>query len=747
MMYLFFRSLKAVVRYISILLTLVIGSSALAGVNTWTGPWPRNLNVQDMQAISSSGKILAVASGIRDTLYSSSDGGFSWSAELAVSGVGSNPGAMGVDVQNPSLILIADATFSNLYRSTDAGKSWAVNRGFGVVKSIHVTGSNVYLATSDGVYRSQDRGVTFARTAAFSGGAVAVTIANDGAVYIARSTGVLRSLNGGVTFAATGLINVNVNNVRAAADGTVYATAGQNLYVSLDQGNSWAISVPASKVNLGAPNYLAGLNVAPDNTIIANINGALNKSVDRGNTWLTINAPFIVNADIVGVAQDAANPSIVYAANSRADLLKSIDGGKQWVTAFNTCPTGGCGGYSVRHFNAPTPIVFVGAVPLRYSTNGGTSFTEAVFPNGNLAVYDIIQAAPNSATFFSRTRLGVFKSTNAGANWTSATVGLPASSIPSALTVDSQNSNILYAGITDIPNTTAKQVYKSVDGGNTWVSAGLPLTTVVTSIQAVAGKTFVSTYGSGLFYSENGGQTWSSRNVGTTTARLNRVVVDAQKPANMFLAGEKGLVYQSIDAALTWSPLNYRLPEVDVDDLIVSPDGKTLHLGMNNSPYTSGYYQYTIANPVVGPTTDVYRLYSPLLQVHFYTADANEYRVLTAGANWSGEGKIYTALTQPGSINGVATVPLYRLYSPILRRHLLTTDFNEYSVLSGLGWTPEGIAWHMVPQATELTIPIYRLYSEALRRHLYTVDENEKNVLSNNGWRFEGVVGHVLRPN
>lgn len=743
-----FQALQNVVRNVSIALMLIVGSSAFAGVNVWTGPWPSNVEPRDMQAISSTGKILATGFGAAETLYTSLDGGVSWSAELAVSGVGNNVGALGVDIANPNAVWVADRTVARLYRSIDGGKTFTSSTGYGRVNAIHVKGTDVYLATTDGVYRSQDRGLTFTRVAALSAGVAGITTTSDGTVFIAQSTGVSRSVNGGVTFTQAGLVNVSVNNLRAAADGAIYGTAGQNLYVTLDQGNSWAISVPASKVDLGAATTLSGLNVAPDNTAMLYINGSLARTSDRGNTWVLINGPFATNVAIVGVTQEAANPATVYAYNDRSDVLKSTDGGKQWQKISSACVTS-CFDYFIRHYYVPTPIIFASSATLRYSTNGGATFTDAIFlggtPNG---IIDIAQAAPNSGTFYAGTGSGVFKSTNNGATWNKTSTGLPASSEHTSIAADSQNGNIVYTGVTNrLVSPRTNVVYKSVDGGNTWALAGLPLTTAVTSIKAVAGKTFVSTYGSGLFYSDNGGQTWSSRNAGTTIAKLTRVIVDPARPSNMFLAGEKGLVYQSIDAALNWSPINYRLPEVDVDDLIVSPDGKTLHIAMSYFPYNSGYYQYTISNSVIGPTTDVYRLYSPVLQGHFYTADANEYRVLTSTSQWIGEGRIYVALVQPGSVNGIATIPLYRLYSPALRRHLWTTDFNEYSVLGTLGWTPEGVAWHMSPQATELTIPIYRLFSEGLRKHFYTVDENEKNVLSNSGWKYEGVVGNVLRPN
>ncbi|HFI0151475.1 TPA: glycosyhydrolase, partial [Streptococcus suis] len=42
----------------------------------------------------------------------------------------------------------------------------------------------------------------------------------------------------------------------------------------------------------------------------------------------------------------------------------------------------------------------------------------------------------------------------------------------------------------------------------------------------------------------------------------------------------------------------------------------------------------------------------------------------------------------------LADTGLYRLYHPGLQVHLYTTDTNEYRVLASRGWNQEGLAWN-----------------------------------------------------
>lgn len=137
---------------------------------------------------------------------------------------------------------------------------------------------------------------------------------------------------------------------------------------------------------------------------------------------------------------------------------------------------------------------------------------------------------------------------------------------------------------------------------------------------------------------------------------------------------------------------------------------------------------------------DVYRLYSPVTKVHLYTTDLNEYQVL-GSRGWKQEGVQWTEY--PRTVGKGSAEPIYRLYHPGVKRHLYTSDFNEYNVLATRGWEQEGSKIYSVP--TNESIKIYRLYNPILKEHLYTRDMNEYTVLATRGWIQEGPVfnGHL----
>jgi hypothetical protein len=141
-----------------------------------------------------------------------------------------------------------------------------------------------------------------------------------------------------------------------------------------------------------------------------------------------------------------------------------------------------------------------------------------------------------------------------------------------------------------------------------------------------------------------------------------------------------------------------------------------------------------------------YRLYGPVTREHMYTTDFNEYTVLGASGNWIQEGTVGKVLDNPGSFNGVAAVPYYRLYSTFSRLHHWTTDPNEYYTLLMYGWSGEGVDGYLLPTATAGTMQLYRLtYPFVGGLHHWTIDPNEYAALiSIYGWVGEGGSGFVV---
>ena len=170
---------------------------------------------------------------------------------------------------------------------------------------------------------------------------------------------------------------------------------------------------------------------------------------------------------------------------------------------------------------------------------------------------------------------------------------------------------------------------------------------------------------------------------------------------------------------------------------------RTALLWVNN---TASPFSVVTADPNLIPR---YRIYSPILKRHLYTIDRNEYTVLTTQnpATYIGENISHHLFRTPTVQSGQASMPYYRLYFKAQRRHFYTSDFNEYDYLRKQNTLvdDEGITGHIFSRYGAVgSLPLYRLYSSATNAHLWTTDGNEFNVLRANGWLPEGAPGNPL---
>lgn len=128
----------------------------------------------------------------------------------------------------------------------------------------------------------------------------------------------------------------------------------------------------------------------------------------------------------------------------------------------------------------------------------------------------------------------------------------------------------------------------------------------------------------------------------------------------------------------------------------------------------------------------VYRFGSMPGNRHFWTSSIYERDdMITAGYRYEGVAwKATTAQTNK---------PVYRLYSPTMQKHLFTTDANERDVLrQTASWSYEGVAWYTPDNATSR--PVYRLYAAYNAHHFYTTDSYERQQLIQSGvFRDEGI--------
>jgi hypothetical protein len=151
----------------------------------------------------------------------------------------------------------------------------------------------------------------------------------------------------------------------------------------------------------------------------------------------------------------------------------------------------------------------------------------------------------DSLTVYAGTLLnnGLYKSTNGGASWTPSNNGFPDNREILSLAIDPATPSTLYAGI-HYPGCDEEghncyehwSVYKSVTGGGTWSGsgAGLPdVATVALVIDPAAPSTlYAGTYNSGIYKSDNGGGSWIA--AGLNSSKLQALAIDPTTPSTVY---------------------------------------------------------------------------------------------------------------------------------------------------------------------------------------------------------------------
>lgn len=263
------------------------------------------------------------------------------------------------------------------------------------------------------------------------------------------------------------------------------------------------------------------------------------------NKW-TSNGPQGSNINTIAISPAYASDHTLFAGGSKNGVSKSTDGGKSWGE------------------------VNSGLFDLRVQTL-------AVSPD-----------YASDKTVFAGTWSGViYRSENGGKSWKQLTKGLKSTVDRSLYPICSiVLSPAFKADHTAFAGTWGGGIYKTTDGGDTWVPNNSRLKKMpagnyptVYSLAASPGykedKTvFAGTFGAGLMKSTDGGKSWSEANNGITGKQVQAVAVSPDYVRDHTLyAGTFGSgVFKTSDGGAKWLPINRGLNGLAISALSVSPD-------------------------------------------------------------------------------------------------------------------------------------------------------------------------------
>lgn len=206
-----------------------------------------------------------------------------------------------------------------------------------------------------------------------------------------------------------------------------------------------------------------------------------------------------VSGRVTALATDPSNASVYYLGSGGGGVWKSIDSGVSWKPLTDTQAVLFIGSLAVASSSPSTIYAGTGeannALDSNYgrgilkSADGGTTWTLITGPFARQAISrivvdpanaDIVYAAVspyyvNNGLGLSQGAGGVYKSIDGGLTWTnttSAIANLHSYDAFSDLVMDQSNDQTLYTAVGAFTGDSANGIYKSTDGGASWVPAG-----------------------------------------------------------------------------------------------------------------------------------------------------------------------------------------------------------------------------------------------------------------------------------
>ena len=295
------------------------------------------------------------------------------------------------------------------------------------------------------------------------------------------------------------------------------------------------------------------------------------------NEWIYVG---LQGATITKLVFDPLQPHVLYAAGYGGSLFKTIDGGKTWESLNSGIEDLRMQSLAIDPSNSGT--LYVGDTMYKgiyKSTDYAQSWAPVSPLEGdfNPYIWDLVIDPLKSNTLYAGGQGGIYKTTDGGESWNRMGQGLPPGPYGTpievvSLAIDPVNPNILYAG-----TYHQNGLYKSTDGGETWkiANTGMEWYGDVPSVSALAinpsnsNVLYAGTYnpddghGIGVFKSTDGGESWILVN----PERLFRkgvvsLAIDPLRPNTVYSGNIYGEVFKTTDAGQHWKLMDKRLDDI-----------------------------------------------------------------------------------------------------------------------------------------------------------------------------------------
>ncbi|MFY9309471.1 MAG: T9SS type A sorting domain-containing protein [Bacteroidia bacterium] len=347
---------------------------------------------------------------------------------------------------------------------------------------------------------------------------------------------------------------------------------------AMQAGGGWvpvgAFDVPANGGGAGRLNCIRFHPTNPNIIFVGSPSGGLWKTTDGGLTWST-NTDALPTLGITDIAIDPVNTNVMYLATGDGfgsdtygvGVLKSTNGGASWnLTGLSWTTIQGRTVNRVLIHPDDSNILFASASNGIYkSTNAGLNWTKVSSASN---VKDLELKPGDPSTVYAVSASNFYKSTNTGSSFSIVNTGLPQSTTVGriAIAVTAAEPSYVYLLYTDDIEFGFKGLYRSTDSGNSFV------------LQSDSPNLI----GYASDGQDSGGNGWYTLSIAASPTSQNEIVVGGVN------------IWKSFDGGVSWSITAHWYGDngtpyvhADIHDLIYRPDGNTCYAGTDGGIFST----------------------------------------------------------------------------------------------------------------------------------------------------------------
>jgi PKD repeat protein/photosystem II stability/assembly factor-like uncharacterized protein len=550
-------------------------------------------------------------------LWKTTDGGNTWNTNTDQLPQVIGCSDLVIDKNNTQIMYLAtgDAYAGNTYsvgllKTTDGGATWNTTGLFLKLPAyqrigkvlIDPTNSNtLYVASTGGVYKSTDAGVTFTISLIGSFKDIEFQPGTPQTLYVCGNE-FYRTINGGTAWTKiTAVLPAAASCERMAiavsdvSPTTVYLVAAniapnydlQGLYKSTNSGAAFTKLTVGSAI-IGTQGFyalsIAASPIAANEIVVggldvwkcSNVPNSGTASFTQQSYW-SGGSPY-VHADIHELEY---NGSTIYSACD-GGLFVTSDGGSSWSDKSEGLQISQMYGFGQSTTNAN--LLITGWQDNGTNRLNGTSWSQVIGGDGMKAFishgndqnqwgslyYGTFQRSTNGGIFFSQCTSGIteFDGPNKKGPWVAE------------YNEDPTTANTIYGGFAN--------VWKSTNGGTAWTKLGTISSSTV-YVQAIAaapttnGQVILAAKGSILYRTTNGGTAWTAV-TGLPNGTFSDIAFHPTNPNKAWVTysgfSNVNKVFQTTDQGVTWTNISASIPNIPVNCITVDKNGNdALYLG------------------------------------------------------------------------------------------------------------------------------------------------------------------------